>query len=81
MFCSVAKAYPEAYTYFWFHPKTGVWMGASPETLLNIEGHKLQSAAIAGTQIFKDSTEIKWDVKNFEEQTIVTNYLKKTLSK
>ena len=22
MFCSVAKAYPEAYTYFWFHPKT-----------------------------------------------------------
>ncbi|MAR97939.1 MAG: isochorismate synthase [Formosa sp.] len=81
MFCTVAKAYPEAYTYFWFHPKTGVWMGASPETLLNIEGHKLQSAAIAGTQIFKDSTEIKWDVKNFEEQTIVTNYLKKTLSK
>ena len=55
-------------------------MGASPETLLNIEGHKLQSAALAGTQRFKDSTEVKWDVKNFEEQTIVTNYLKRTLN-
>ena len=80
LFCSVAKAYPEAYTYFWFHPKTGTWMGASPESLLKIEGHKLQSAALAGTQRFKDSTEVKWDVKNFEEQTIVTNYLKRTLN-
>ena len=80
LFCSVVKAYPEAYTYFWFHPKTGTWMGASPESLLKIEGHKLESAALAGTQRFKDSIQVKWDVKNFEEQAMVTNYLKSTLN-
>ena len=80
LFYSIVKAYPEAYTYFWFHPKTGMWMGASPESLLKIQGQKLHSAALAGTQRLKNSTNVEWDSKNFEEQTIVTNYLKKTLN-
>lgn len=80
LFYSVVKAYPEAYTYFWFHPKTGTWMGASPESLLKIEEHKLQSTALAGTQKCNDSKVVEWDGKNFEEQAIVTNFLKKTLN-
>ena len=80
LFYSVVKAYPEAYTYFWFHPKTGIWMGASPESLLKIEGQKLHSTALAGTQKCNDSKVVEWDEKNFEEQAIVTNFLKKTLN-
>ena len=80
LFYSVVKAYPEAYTYFWFHPKTGIWMGASPESLLKIEGQKLHSTALAGTQKSNDSKVVEWDGKNFEEQAIVTNFLKKTLN-
>ena len=80
LFYSVVKAYPEAYTYFWFHPKTGIWMGASPESLLKIEGQKLHSTALAGTQKCNDSKVVEWDGKNFEEQAIVTNFLKKTLN-
>ena len=81
LFYSIVKAYPEAYTYFWFHPKTGIWMGASPESLLKIEGQKLHSTALAGTQKYNDSKLVEWDGKNFEEQAIVTNFLKKTLKK
>ena len=34
LFYNIANAYMEAYTYCWFHPSTGFWFGASPESLV-----------------------------------------------
>lgn len=81
LFLSLAAAYPKAYTYCWYHPNTGFWLGASPETLLEVENKKFKTMALAGTQEFTGSTNVKWDEKNHEEQQFVTSYLKTTLEK
>lgn len=80
LFLSIATSYPEAYVYCWFHPKTGFWLGASPETLLKIKGRKVRTMALAGTQVYKGSSQVEWDTKNHEEQKIVTEFLKNELS-
>lgn len=81
LFLSLAKAYPKAYTYCWYHPNTGFWLGASPETLLEVENKKFKTMALAGTQEFTGAMNVEWDEKNHEEQQFVTNYLKTTLEK
>ena len=80
LFYNIAKAYPEAYTYCWFHPCTGFWLGASPESLVKISGNKVQLVALAGTQRFNNQSQVDWDAKNIKEQSMVTDYLKNNLS-
>lgn len=80
LFFSISKAYPEAYTYCWFHPKTGFWLGASPETLLSVSNKLVKTMALAGTKTYNGTLEVDWDDKNFEEQAFVTDYLRQSLS-
>lgn len=80
LFLRVCKSYPEAFTYCWFHPKTGVWLGASPETLLSITHNVVRTVALAGTKIYDDTLDVAWDDKNFEEQKFVSDYLQTSLS-
>jgi isochorismate synthase len=79
-FKKLAQNYPSAFTYCWFHPETGYWLGASPESLLKLDGKSLSTMALAGTQIFKSSEEVEWDSKNIEEHAFVTDYLLEVLS-
>ncbi|MGB0891220.1 MAG: chorismate-binding protein, partial [Flavobacteriaceae bacterium] len=44
--------YPNAFVYVWFHPKVGLWLGATPETLVKIKGNKFETMALAGTQSY-----------------------------
>ncbi len=67
--------YPNAFVYIWFHPKIGLWMGATPEKLLSIEGNQLKTMALAGTQIYKDTVSVKWKQKEIEEQQFVSNFI------
>ncbi len=79
-FLTLLNTYPKAYIYCWYHPETGAWLGASPETLLTINNATVQTVALAGTQIYKDSLDVTWDNKNIEEQQFVTDYLHRVLS-
>jgi isochorismate synthase len=65
--------YPSAYCYAWFHPETGLWLGASPEQLIKIEAHSIHTMALAGTQKFTDNP--SWGAKEQQEQQVVTDYL------
>jgi isochorismate synthase len=67
--------YPNAFVYIWFHPKIGLWMGATPEKLLSIEGDQLKTMALAGTQIYKNTTSVKWKQKEIEEQQFVSDFI------
>jgi isochorismate synthase len=67
--------YENAFVYLWFHPKVGMWMGASPERLLHIKNNLLESMALAGTQLFKGSREVVWSSKEIQEQKFVTDFL------
>ena len=79
LFLSIVNKYSEAYNFCWYHPETGFWLGASPESLINLNGNNIKTISLAGTKLKDENIEIKWDIKNFEEQEIVTSYLKNTL--
>lgn len=64
-------SYPNAFRYIWFHPETGIWCGATPETLVEIADNNLKTMALAGTQPFTEGS-ITWGKKELEEQQFVT---------
>jgi len=70
---NILKTYPTAFRYLYFHPKIGIWIGASPEQLIKIENNKFETVALAGTQLFSD--EIQWTTKEIQEQQFVTDYI------
>ncbi len=75
VFEKLVRTYPTAFTYCWFHPKIGLWMGATPERLLKATENKFSTVALAGTQIYKGSTEVIWESKEKKEQQFVADYI------
>ncbi|MBU3821473.1 chorismate-binding protein [Flavobacteriaceae bacterium XHP0103] len=69
------NAYSSAFVYCWYHPKVGLWLGATPETLIKIEGNHFSIMALAGTQNYNGTTEVDWQEKEKREQQIVTNFI------
>ncbi|WP_223034239.1 chorismate-binding protein [Hanstruepera marina] len=67
--------YPNAFVYCWFHPQIGLWLGATPETLLQIENSKLTTMSLAGTKPYQGALDVNWSEKEIREQKIVTDYL------
>ena len=58
----------DAFCYLFYHPDTGVWIGASPEKLLNLNNNVVTTFALAATK--KDMNQ-SWTDKEFREQKIV----------
>ena len=59
-----------------FHPDCGLWMGATPERLITMSGHHLQTMALAGTRPYGSS---EWGNKEKEEQEFVVREIINTL--
>ena len=71
---NLLKKYPTAFRYLWFHPKVGMWMGATPEQLAKIKDNTFETVALAGTQVFSEN--VIWQEKEIVEQQLVTDYIK-----
>ncbi|MEG1022384.1 MAG: isochorismate synthase [Myroides sp.] len=69
------KKYPTAFVYWFYHPEVGVWMGATPEQLVKIEHNKVQTVALAGTQVDLGLDNVIWGKKEIKEQQIVTSFI------
>jgi len=74
-FKQLLNAYKSAFVYCWFHPKVGLWLGATPETLLKTEGSRFSTMALAGTQPYTESQQIVWGNKEVDEQKLVTDFV------
>ncbi len=72
-FQNLIATYPTAFRYLFFHPKIGLWMGATPEQLVTINQNQFETVALAGTQLFSES--IIWTTKEIEEQQFVTDFI------
>ncbi len=72
--------YPAAFCYVWFHPETGLWCGATPETLLNVNEQEFTTMALAGTMVAKTGKVLQWTQKERDEQQIVTDAIVKALA-
>ena len=75
-FKKLLHAYPNAFGYIWFHPEIGLWMGATPETLLSISEDRFKTMSLAGTQVYDGSKKVIWQSKELKEQALVTKFIK-----
>ena len=77
-FKRILAQYINTFNYLLFHPDCGVWMGATPERLITMSGHRLQTMALAGTRSYGSS---EWGNKEKEEQEFVVREIVNTLKK
>ena len=68
--------YKNTFNYIISIENVGCWLGATPETLIKIDGDVLKTESIAGTKV---GDTLCWGTKEIEEQKIVTDFIYKTL--
>lgn len=67
---------PNAFTFLVNLPVAGIWMGATPELLIKLNGEKFETVSLAGTQLRKPGAEeYFWSTKDIEEQAFVSRYM------
>lgn len=76
--------YPHQYIYTFCTPENGLYMGATPEKLVqtNDNGRYFSTVALAGTKRTNDTNgEVSWTEKEIQEQALVTRYIIECLKK
>jgi len=76
---SFISRYSNALCYLWYHPKVGMWLGATPEILLHAANNRLTTMSLAGTQKFMGDQNPEWGAKEKQEQELVTEYIEVVL--
>jgi len=79
IFKRLLNKYTTAFVYCWYHPKVGLWLGATPETLVQVTGNRFKTMALAGTKKYKGTDDVFWDDKEKKEQEYVTNFIVNSL--
>ncbi len=80
IFKNMLNAYSSAFTYCFYHPKVGLWLGAFSEQLLKVKDKVFTTMAVAGTQKYDGTTNVVWQEKEKNEQQFVTNFILKSIS-
>lgn len=78
-FEALVKEYPNAFVYLISSKLFGTWVGATPETLVSMEGNLGFTMALAGTKKITDVS--PWGTKEREEQDFVTQFILSNLTK
>lgn len=78
-FQRLCKNYPNALVSIVYTPENGIWVGATPETLVSVEDKTIfRTVALAGTKPYEESISLKnvaWTQKEIEEQALVERYI------
>ncbi len=80
IFKSLLHTYPTAFVYCWYHPQVGLWLGATPETLVKISDKTLKTMALAGTKSVLEADTPQWTDKERAEQQLVTDFIKEQIA-
>ncbi len=64
-----------AFCYFWYHPATGIWTGATPELFLSVKKDQILTYALAGTKVAHYDSLPEWTDKEKQEQRYVTDFI------
>lgn len=78
-FQNLVLLYSSAFVYYWHHPVTGSWMGATPERFANLKGRQLHTIALAGTSPVNEDQPAAWSSKEIYEQQLVTDSITSSL--
>lgn len=77
-FNNLCESRPDAFVFYFETPETGAWIGATPEILMFKGNRTIATMSLAGTRIADSQGE--WDVKDLNEQRIVTDFIVDTMS-
>ena len=72
-FKNIINSYLNTFCYLWYHPKVGMWLGATPETLIALNKNEFNTMALAGTMPYNGTEDVEWGAKEKEEQQIVVD--------
>lgn len=78
-FGALCERYPHAFVSLTSIPGVGTWLGASPETLLSLDGAAVTTMALAGTQRKPEDgslAAVTWGEKEAVEQEMVSAYIR-----
>ena len=75
LFQDILAHYPTAFCYIWYHPMVGLWLGATPEMLLETENQRFSTMSLAGTQRYREGEAPVWGGKEEDEQGMVTQFI------
>lgn len=83
LFLNACLAHPNHYVALWWTAETGLWLVATPEVLLESDGHHWHTMALAGTEAWNNGTAVadieRWSHKNRREQQLVADEVAKCL--
>lgn len=79
IFQELAHRYSNAFAYVIYTPMSGVWLGATPETLVRTDHQSFTTMALAGTRPFSDDPDSAWAVKDLKEHRYVVDYVRQKL--
>lgn len=77
-FKSLCSQYENAFVSIHYTANTGLWVGATPEVLLETTGQTFKTVSLAGTQAFDKNqslADVAWTQKEIEEQALVSRYI------
>lgn len=77
LFHRACQLYPRMFVALVYTPQSGMWLTATPETLLSGIDGRWQTMALAGTMPWSD--EVLWSDKNLQEQRYVATYITRQL--
>jgi isochorismate synthase len=81
LFNSLCEAYPDAFVSMVYTPQYGLWIGATPEILLEVKKNIYKTYALAGSMPISNQSVKKWGEKELEEHKLVADYIKKSFRK
>jgi len=79
LFITLLENYTNTFCYLWYHPKVGMWLGATPEVLLKTENNNFETSSLAATQVYQGNENPDWGAKEIEEQKLVTQFIGEAL--
>ena len=85
LFQRACTMYPRLFVALVYTPQSGLWLTATPEILLEGDGCRWRTIALAGTMKLKDNElqgegeHLTWSTKNIQEQRFVATYLRSCL--
>ncbi|MBR1712080.1 MAG: chorismate-binding protein [Alloprevotella sp.] len=83
LFIYACQLYPQCFVALFSTPQTGTWLTATPETLLEADGGRWRTMALAGTMGQGGNgpaTPPTWNAKNKLEQALVTEFIRTELA-
>ncbi len=85
LFQHACQMYPRLFVALTYTSKSGLWLTATPEILLEGEGSRWHTIALAGTmrlegeQLQGEGEQVTWSTKNIQEQRYVATYIMECL--